>query len=265
MYRYKYLEPHAESMAKFTLNPIKAIRARAPVVKVRRQRNGKRRTETLQLKDVDFRMTDGPKAKISFKDTRDGKIQTYSLSSWDIRDLNVAKQVSSVTPNLIDSLWKANNSAVKDFVKDNALDIVTKAFNANDYKNMVMFSKAYVTYVYASNSRVVRGTSNLLAVKLNTGAKGWLTIEGKFISQDSVFNLMEGLDGTVASGRYDFSFTEVWDSMSAQQRAEFTDLVKDVDWDEFWKVKYDQNDPLSSGWIQAVDTVVDALDRVING
>lgn len=252
-------------MAKFTLNPIKAIRARAPVVRLRRQRNGKRRTETIPLDKVDFKVTDGPVTRLSMKDKDTGKTRSYHFSSWDIRDLNVAKQIRAGKSGVSRLLWKEGNAYSKEGIERNALSIVTEVFNANTYRNMVLLQKAYVTYIYSSKSKVVRGTENLLAVKMNTGSKGWLTIDGRFISQDSVFNLMEGLDGTVASGRYNFSFTEVWDSMSAQQRAEFTDLVKDIDWDEFWKVKYDQNDPLSSGWVSAVDALVDALDSVING
>ena len=116
--------------------------------------------------------------------------------------------------------------------------------------------KDTVEYVYSRRSKVLRGTRELLAVRLKSGTKGW-------ISQDSMYQLMMGLDGTVASGMYGFSFAEVWEHMSAQQRAEFVELTQGVDWDAFWEVRYSRENPLDEQWLEAFETVAEALLAVV--
>ena len=122
----------------------------------------------------------------------------------------------------------------------------------------------YVQYVYSPNSRVIRGTEDFLAVRLKSGVKGWLNPNGVFISQDGVASLMRGLDGTLASGLYDFSFEDLWDKMSARQRMIFTDSIKDIDWDTIWKEVYDPDAPLAKSWAETVRIIARLLlDAVV--
>ena len=124
-------------------------------------------------------------------------------------------------------------------------------------------TKDTVEYVYSRRSKVLRGTRELLAVRLKSGTKGWISQDGRFVSQDSMYQLMMGLDGTVASGLYGFSFAEVWEHMSAQQRAEFVELTQGVDWDAFWEVRYSRENPLDEQWLEAFETVAEALLAVV--
>lgn len=136
-----------------------------------------------------------------------------------------------------------------------------------DPRNIARYNRSNVEkpveYVYSRNSRVLRGTASLMGVRLSDGSKGWVSREGQFISQDAYQRLMEGLDGTLASGRYDFSFEEVWNGMSAQQRADFVDATKDIDWDAFWNQRYREDAPLADEWVSSVDYVVEKLIEVL--
>lgn len=126
------------------------------------------------------------------------------------------------------------------------------------------FRKNPVSYVYSRNSRVVQGTENLLAVKLKDGTKGWLTKDSRFIAQDDMANLMKSLDGTIASSTFGFTFDDVWNRMSAAQRAKLADALRDMDWEEFWKQEYDPNDPINEKWFAQIAQLIDIVDSIVN-
>ena len=93
-------------------------------------------------------------------------------------------------------------------------------------------------YVYSQKSNVLRGTRNLLAVKIGT-EKGWITREGKFIGVEQFENTLYSIDQTViGQGAGENALLSKWNSLSPQQKANVVDAFRDFDWDAFWAEWY---------------------------
>lgn len=109
-----------------------------------------------------------------------------------------------------------------------------------------------VAYIYSSKSKVLRGTKNMLAVRLQGGAKGWITEKGKFVSADQLRNVLHSVDATSPAAVMDISLLDIYDSLSAQQKAEFADRVRDFDWDQMFEEMYPKDG------VAEADTQMDA-------
>ena len=127
------------------------------------------------------------------------------------------------------------------------------------------FRNLGVEYVYGKGSRVVKGTGRLLGVRLKSGERGWLSKDGRFMSEADVLSICHSLDATFAVQNMGFSFEGLWNSMSAAQRADVADRLWDIDWDDFWGSKYEEDAPFDQDWLDAVYDVVDVFDSVVNG
>lgn len=240
-------------MARISLNPTKGISLKQAQGWIRKTVKGRR----IRVK-VDFTKEVVTSEQGNLTIRMDGR--SYKASMYDIRFLAMSSNPKGAFNRFAQDVWRQSNQAGMNYSKAEALDLITERLNLyNKYSGW----KLPVAYIYSKNSKVIRGTENLMAVRLRNGQKGWLDADGRFISQDSMYQLMLGLDGTVASGQYGFSFGELWANMSAQQRADFTDLTKDVNWDAFWMVSYDRNNPLDDAWLEALDEVVQALLSVV--
>ena len=112
----------------------------------------------------------------------------------------------------------------------------------NLYQQATAGEGRYITHIYAQRSRVMRGTENLLAVKLNTGEKGWVNAKGRFIKADNVRYQLRSLDYTTVGYASDVSLEQVYDEATLTQKAEIAEILDDVDWDEFWKEYYPKDD-----------------------
>lgn len=112
----------------------------------------------------------------------------------------------------------------------------------NLYQQATAGEGRYITHIYAKKSRVMRGTENLLAVKLNTGEKGWVNAKGKFVKADNVRYQLRSLDYTTVGYASDVSLEQVYDEATLTQKAEIAEILDDVDWDEFWKEYYPKDD-----------------------
>lgn len=237
-------------MSKFSLNPLKGITLKKAQGWIRKTINGKRKRVPVDFTKGILELRDG---NILLKENgRFSKVSVYDI-------VNLAENRGAFNKFGRD-IFAQSNKAGMNMSREEAFDLITERFNLyNKYNGW----RAPVAYIYSKKSRVIRGTENLIAVRLRNGQKGWLDANGRFISQDSMYNMMLGLDGTVASGQYGFSFGETWAQMSAQQRADFTDKVKDVDWDVFWHVKYRTDSPLDEEWLDAFDEVANALLEVV--
>lgn len=93
-------------------------------------------------------------------------------------------------------------------------------------------------FVYSQKSNVLRGTRNLLAVKIGN-EKGWITREGKFIGVEQFENTLYSIDQTViGQGAGENALLAKWNSLSPQQKANVVDAFRDFDWDAFWAEWY---------------------------
>ena len=93
-------------------------------------------------------------------------------------------------------------------------------------------------FVYSQKSNVLRGTRNLLAVKIED-EKGWITREGKFIGVEQFENTLYSIDQTViGQGAGENALLAKWNSLSPQQKANVVDAFRDFDWDAFWAEWY---------------------------
>lgn len=93
-------------------------------------------------------------------------------------------------------------------------------------------------FVYSQKSNVLRGTRNLLAVKIGS-EKGWITREGKFIGVEQFENTLYSIDQTViGQGAGENALLAKWNSLSPQQKANVVDAFRDFDWDAFWAEWY---------------------------
>ena len=93
-------------------------------------------------------------------------------------------------------------------------------------------------FVYSQKSNVLRGTRNLLAVKIGN-EKGWITREGKFIGMEQFENTLYSIDQTViGQGAGENALLAKWNSLSSQQKANVVDAFRNFDWDAFWAEWY---------------------------
>jgi len=93
-------------------------------------------------------------------------------------------------------------------------------------------------FVYSQKSNVLRGTRNLLAVKIGD-EKGWITREGKFIGEEQFENILYSIDSTViGQGAGENALLAKWNSLSPQQKANVVDAFRNFDWDAFWAEWY---------------------------
>lgn len=94
-----------------------------------------------------------------------------------------------------------------------------------------------ITYVYATKSRSMRSTDSMLAVRMGK-EKGWISAEGKFVSEDRLRNTLYAIDSTIVSAVKGVSLLDIYDAMSASQKVEFAQKLEKVDWDAFWEEMY---------------------------
>lgn len=123
-------------------------------------------------------------------------------------------------------------------------------------------SGRYITHIYAQKSRVMRGTENLLAVKLNTGEKGWITAKGRFMSEQELRNVLHSVDCTSPASVADISLLDLYDSLTAQQKAEFAEKVQDFDWDAMFEEMYPKDgeagpDAQMDAYFELLETIGD--------
>lgn len=123
-------------------------------------------------------------------------------------------------------------------------------------------SGRYITHIYAQKSRVMRGTENLLAVRLNTGEKGWVTDKGRFMSEQELRNVLHSVDCTSPASVADISLLDLYDSLTAQQKAEFADKVRDFDWDAMFEEMYPKDgeaepDAQMDAYFELLETIGD--------
>ena len=133
-------------------------------------------------------------------------------------------------------------------------DPVAVALNRYAQKNV---GASAVAYVYSSRSKVIRGTGNLLAVRLQGGAKGWITETGNFLSADQLRNVLHSVDCTSPASVMDISLLDIYDSLSPQQKAEFADKVRDFDWDGMFEEMYPKDG------VAEADTQMDAYMELL--
>lgn len=95
-----------------------------------------------------------------------------------------------------------------------------------------------VSWIYSQNSRVMQGTDVMLAVKLNTGERGWLTDTGDFLGEKDLRDVLHSVDSTTAAAVQGISLADMFDAMNPAQRAQFAERVRDFDWDAFWAEFY---------------------------
>ena len=93
----------------------------------------------------------------------------------------------------------------------------------------------FVKLIYSRNSKVVRGSENMLAVKLNTGEKGWLdTRYGTFVSEQNLRAVLYSIDSTFVAGLTDTNLLAEYDSLSPADKVKLAEGLEFFDWDEFW-------------------------------
>lgn len=124
----------------------------------------------------------------------------------------------------------------------------------------------WVTHIYAQKSRVMRGTDNLLAVKLNTGEKGWITDKGLFIAEDDVRKMLYSVDQTLAGISEGSALLDLYDSLSVADKAKVAEAIRDYDWESFWKEMYPTRGSRSvdnqyENYDELVERIAQALGR----
>lgn len=124
----------------------------------------------------------------------------------------------------------------------------------------------WITHIYAQRSRVMRGTENMLAVKLNTGAKGWITDKGSFIAEDDVRKMLYSVDQTLAGISEGSALLDLYDSLSVAEKAKLAEALRDYDWDAFWKEMYPTKGARSvdnqyENYDELVEKIAQALGR----
>lgn len=118
----------------------------------------------------------------------------------------------------------------------------------------------YISYVYSGKSRVIRGTESLLAVKLNSGAKGWITTEGRFISEEQLRNTLHSVDCTSPAAVVGVNLRDIYESLSPQKKAEFAEKVQDFDWDAMFEEMYPEDGEASAD--QQMDAYLELLETL---
>lgn len=143
-------------------------------------------------------------------------------------------------------------------------DVVARRLNLYHQSNVGQ--GRYITHIYAQRSRVMRGTENLLAVKLNTGEKGWVTAKGRFMSEDEIRKMLYSVDRTLAGMSEESALLGLYDSLSAAEKAKVADALQDYDWEVFWKEMYTEKgvrniDNQYANYDELVETIAQALGR----
>lgn len=136
----------------------------------------------------------------------------------------------------------------------------------NLYHNANVGNGRYIMHIYAQRSRVLRGTENLLAVKLNTGEKGWVTVEGRFLGEDEIRKMLYSVDRTLAGMSEESALLGLYDSLSPTDKAKVVEALQDYDWDVFWKEMYPEKghrniDSQFDNYDELVETIAQALGR----
>lgn len=136
----------------------------------------------------------------------------------------------------------------------------------NLYHNANVGNGRYIMHIYAQRSRVMRGTENLLAVKLNTGEKGWVTTEGRFLGEDEIRKMLYSVDRTLAGMSEESALLGLYDSLSPADKAKVAEALQDYDWDVFWKEMYPEKgrrsvDNQFDNYDELVETIAQALGR----
>lgn len=155
-----------------------------------------------------------------------------------------------------------------DYVNKSELESITQ----NPYKTVLdvidrynMRMVAPIAYIYGQGSRVMKGTEDLLAVRLTDKRRGWLNVNtGAFFSEADLGRLMRSLDGTLIGAATGLDLYGMVNSMNATQRATLWDAIKDVDWDRIWDEVYDPNDPFDEKLEDAYNLVVTVMDDILN-
>lgn len=111
--------------------------------------------------------------------------------------------------------------------------------------------------VYSQKYRAVQSTENVRGVRTNEGI-GWLTREGRIITDKDMQMTFRSLDKTTVGGPtvdrtfdvnnriYEMGILESkWISLTARQKALVVDELRNVDWEEFWKQFYPSKDSTS--------------------
>lgn len=136
----------------------------------------------------------------------------------------------------------------------------------NLYQQSNVGGGRYITHIYAQRSRVLRGTENLLAVRLNTGEKGWVTAQGRFMGEDDIRKMLYSVDRTLAGMSEESALLGLYDSLSASEKAKVADALQDYDWEVFWKEMYTEKgvrniDNQYANYDELVETIAQALGR----
>ena len=136
----------------------------------------------------------------------------------------------------------------------------------NLYQQSSVGKGRYITHIYAQRSRVMRGTENMLAVKLNTGEKGWVTDKGSFIAEDDVRKMLYSVDQTLAGISEGSALLDLYDSLSVAEKAKVAEALRDYDWEAFWKEMYPTKgarnvDNQYENYDELVERIAQALGR----
>lgn len=98
-----------------------------------------------------------------------------------------------------------------------------------------------VKHWYSGRSRVMASTDVMKAVKLADGTKGWMDIlRNKFVSEDDIRRMLYSLDKTQMGLVEGISLLDIYDNLTVQQKAEFAEVYRKVDWDVFWEENYQE-------------------------
>lgn len=143
--------------------------------------------------------------------------------------------------------------------RTSAKDPVAVALNRYAKHNV---GASTVAYIYSSKSRVLRSTSNMLAVRLQGGAKGWITESGTFVSADQLRNVLHSVDSTSPAAVAGVNLLDLYDSLTTQQKAEFADKVRDFDWDQMFEEMYPKDgvaeaDTQMDAYLELLETIGD--------
>ena len=135
-----------------------------------------------------------------------------------------------------------------------------KIMNTSAGTNVISYNinnKDPVKYIYSPKSRVIRGTQDLIPVRLKSGVKGWLASDGRFYSMDEFRELLHNIDQTSPAAASDISLLDAWDSLNAQQQVRLFETFRDFDWDAFWE-EIGSDDP-----DRDLGKATDAYDRFV--
>ena len=118
-----------------------------------------------------------------------------------------------------------------------------------------------VAHWYASGSKVMSSSNRASAVKLESGEKGWI-IGDRFRSEHTVQMTLRSLDHTVYAEDLDWSLEQTFLDATPAGRREIMEMLEDVDWEEFWKNYYPQDDWYESDLTYPSDVFYSIADRI---